>query len=348
MTRKAFTLIELLVVIAIIAILAAILFPVFAQAKEAAKKTQTLNNIKQLAVSSLIYVSDYDDTFPLGMLSGGTGTTGWRITRVAPVPADWCATYATAVSSIRPDYNGNAMNAVFPYVKAFGLYSAAGQPTTRRQISTVEQACWANNPNTAARAKVAFAFNGLLQSYSSSAVARPSQNTLFWQYEGKANNDGFNRSSPVLNCSNGSLPCTFVPDQYPQGSDQVIIQLGADYTGYGYVWFWATALVGNSSAWVYGKGLMYASTDSSARHTTVNCPSSDRTTYGPVPRYGQANPKSNFSRFDSASAPGTPYYSADCSSKLDGAAPSATNIAYDCFFRPDSEYTYTNATAADY
>ena len=50
MRRKAFTLIELLVVIAIIAILAAILFPVFAQAKEAAKKSQTLNNTKQLAI----------------------------------------------------------------------------------------------------------------------------------------------------------------------------------------------------------------------------------------------------------------------------------------------------------
>ncbi len=61
---KAFTLIELLVVIAIIAILAAILFPVFAQAKLAAKKTQDLSNLKQLGTSCLIYNSDYDDAFP--------------------------------------------------------------------------------------------------------------------------------------------------------------------------------------------------------------------------------------------------------------------------------------------
>jgi prepilin-type N-terminal cleavage/methylation domain-containing protein len=60
--RKAFTLIELLVVIAIIAILAAILFPVFAQAKEAAKQTQGLSNTKQIAVSQLLYSNDYDDT----------------------------------------------------------------------------------------------------------------------------------------------------------------------------------------------------------------------------------------------------------------------------------------------
>ena len=63
-TSKAFTLIELLVVIAIIAILAAILFPVFAQAKTAAKKTSTISNMKQIGTAMLLYVNDYDDTTP--------------------------------------------------------------------------------------------------------------------------------------------------------------------------------------------------------------------------------------------------------------------------------------------
>ncbi len=65
MRYKAFTLIELLVVIAIIAILAAILFPVFAQAKEAAKKTSCLSNEKQIGVAAALYENDYDDTIPL-------------------------------------------------------------------------------------------------------------------------------------------------------------------------------------------------------------------------------------------------------------------------------------------
>jgi prepilin-type N-terminal cleavage/methylation domain-containing protein len=63
--KKAFTLIELLVVIAIIAILAAILFPVFAQAKEAAKGTACLSNARQIGISLKLYLSDFDDGMPI-------------------------------------------------------------------------------------------------------------------------------------------------------------------------------------------------------------------------------------------------------------------------------------------
>jgi prepilin-type N-terminal cleavage/methylation domain-containing protein len=62
--RRAFTLIELLVVITIIAILAAILFPVFANAKAAAKKTKCINNLSQIGKSIALYMADVDDLFP--------------------------------------------------------------------------------------------------------------------------------------------------------------------------------------------------------------------------------------------------------------------------------------------
>jgi len=62
--RKGFTLIELLVVIAIIAILAAILFPVFAQARESARTTACRSNLKQIGNAMMMYVQDYDGTYP--------------------------------------------------------------------------------------------------------------------------------------------------------------------------------------------------------------------------------------------------------------------------------------------
>ena len=64
--RNGFTLIELLVVIAIIAILAAILFPVFAQAREKARSISCLSNQKQLGLGLMMYAQDYDETFPIG------------------------------------------------------------------------------------------------------------------------------------------------------------------------------------------------------------------------------------------------------------------------------------------
>ena len=62
--RRAFTLIELLVVIAIIAILAALLFPVFAQVKESARKTACLSNVRQVAFATFMYATDDNDRFP--------------------------------------------------------------------------------------------------------------------------------------------------------------------------------------------------------------------------------------------------------------------------------------------
>lgn len=79
--KKAFTLIELLVVIAIIAILAAILFPVFVQAKAAAKKTACVGNLRQIGLAFALYLSDYDDRYPdrkdLKLALGYRPWTGW-------------------------------------------------------------------------------------------------------------------------------------------------------------------------------------------------------------------------------------------------------------------------------
>lgn len=70
--KRGFTLIELLVVIAIIAILAAILFPVFARAREKARQTSCLSNLKQLGMATEMYCQDYDDTFSMSIYLAGT------------------------------------------------------------------------------------------------------------------------------------------------------------------------------------------------------------------------------------------------------------------------------------
>lgn len=113
--RKAFTLIELLVVIAIIAILAAILFPVFAQAKEAAKKTQWLSNQKQVGLGIVMYANDYDDTMPLSN-SGGIGIPGWGFGRPDTI---W-------------------VENVQPYVKNWQLFRCPGDPQANDAGLTVD------------------------------------------------------------------------------------------------------------------------------------------------------------------------------------------------------------------
>ena len=86
--RKGFTLIELLVVIAIIAILAAILFPVFAKAREKARQTSCASNVKQMVLGTLQYVQDYDERFPGGLMNTN-GTAQGPVSQSSSFTAAW-------------------------------------------------------------------------------------------------------------------------------------------------------------------------------------------------------------------------------------------------------------------
>jgi prepilin-type N-terminal cleavage/methylation domain-containing protein/prepilin-type processing-associated H-X9-DG protein len=116
--KKAFTLIELLVVIAIIAILAAILFPVFAQAKLAAKKSVDLSNMKQMATASFMYYNDYDDTLFLYRTS--TSDPTYNPFHTDPnVGANSCA----GSSSSKKQF-WNVL--LYPYIKSYDLFKGPG------------------------------------------------------------------------------------------------------------------------------------------------------------------------------------------------------------------------------
>ena len=107
MKNRGFTLIELLVVIAIIAILAAILFPVFAQAKAAAKKTACLSNDKQMGLALYLYLNDYDDSLPMANYPSNPGN----------------ATSAFSYRASKTDYIAlNWADLIEPYAKNYDIF----------------------------------------------------------------------------------------------------------------------------------------------------------------------------------------------------------------------------------
>ena len=111
--KKGFTLIELLVVIAIIAILAAILFPVFAQAREKARQTSCLSNVKQLGTALQLYVDDFDEVYPANVPEPRTYNGPVSSIMATDVWGFGAANFPTVFTW---------KDALFPYVKNINMY----------------------------------------------------------------------------------------------------------------------------------------------------------------------------------------------------------------------------------
>jgi prepilin-type N-terminal cleavage/methylation domain-containing protein len=320
--KRAFTLIELLVVIAIIAILAAILFPVFAQAKLAAKKTQTLAQFKQTGLAANIYITDADDVFPLSMsydslAAGGVGA--WRTGSYTGVPNGWTSTAARDVEPRKSEEGTMVFNSIQPYTKNLGVYEGAGLIDFNPGFT---QSLVVGAPKPA---KCNLTFNGLLHAWSATAINQPSKLPLMLENY-KQNTIGGQISNPVLCCTNTGPDCRFNPGGYPQGGQVSCAYYGP---GYGYVWFLSTAAA-NFTVWVYGRGMPFVASDTSARMVQFNAPV--------WPLYAQNVNASPWSAFDPAGVPGSPYWMTDC------VAPGGTKpnpIYYAGYFRPDSQYDYT-------
>lgn len=235
---RAFTLIELLVVIAIIAILAAILFPVFAQAREKARQTSCLSNQKQWSTAVLMYAQDYDETYPIGQINH-LGRW-WDQTWGSDTPADWQASADPA--DVVADSSFWA-NAVEPYMKN---WMSAQCPSTD-PINFYVAAAYADSNKRKEPAAITYTYNGLLNTFPLAEVNSPAEVIMLFEGWGKVARRGAMTSMPVLVCPDATQPCV-----YKQRSNPGATGNGASSTSRYYT---------NISRWIHSQGMNFAFAD---------------------------------------------------------------------------------------
>jgi len=176
MRRNGFTLIELLVVIAIIAILAAILFPVFARAREKARQASCQSNLKQICLAALMYVEDYDGTW----IGGGCAVnkTG--------MATDWPGTVGS-LNRFGPDRHWPLL--VNPYVKNAQLFNC---PSSSNSLNLPTYYNYAYNfSGLCSRTGVPGTYIGVYQGWPVSKIKAPSETFAFLDARYGHNNYGF-------------------------------------------------------------------------------------------------------------------------------------------------------------
>lgn len=318
--KKAFTLIELLVVIAIIAILAAILFPVFAQAKAAAKATVLLSNVKQLGLGVNIYLTDSDDVFPLaavlrptGGCNGGNAKIGTGVGMPFPANDDPYPQATWACAGRINMAQSYWVNAMYPYVKSTGIFSSP--VSTNTLLSATDGVpSWGATPGVDN-----MDYNGHLHHLSSSAVYSASLAVFMWPGQGSEQLVGRATSSPSLNCGNTIDDCLFNPGGAASAVNLYTATNNSESLFY--------VDNGTQSEWEFG----------THRLPIVHCDSSAKA--APV---GSAIYPSYINTAGAFSDPmadvgkvGQPYGTWDCSGPSTVYQGSNYTNTYWCFFRPD-------------
>jgi len=230
--RKAFTLIELLVVIAIIAILAAILFPVFAQAKASAKAVTCLSNTKQMTLGVIQYTTDNDDICPL---------TEW----MDPVAGTWSGASVTTPTSVfgyterRNDYWSNS---VLPYIKNLQIYNCPSAWKSRSDVFgvTIDQAFGYTYSLT---------FNGYLNQWPMTTTNMPASTFFFSEGLGIGTMPRYANDFPLLISPSGWEGMFIADDKGVHCAEPYVYGFNVDV-----------------SWWVHAQGTNYSFLDGHAKH----------------------------------------------------------------------------------
>ena len=222
---RGFTLIELLVVIAIIAILAAILFPVFAQAREKARQTVCVSNLKQTSTATMMYVQDYDERMPQAVPNGriSSFTTPWD--RVPP-------SSALSASLLQAFWT----NAIQSYVKNWGTYDCPS-PTADN----------GGFPATLNDAKypIAETYNGYLHAWPLAGSPAPANVMMFSIGYGKKKKKGYGDIFPLPGTA-GACGVGTAGGDWQFARSGAACTTACAYTG--------TYGAGTPSPWIHGQG----------------------------------------------------------------------------------------------
>ena len=206
MKRKVgFTLIELLVVIAIIAILAAILFPVFAKARDKARQTACASDLKQQGLAILQYNQDNDELFPLSVPKYGGA---WQDGSVG----GWFA--VTPPTALPEAYTPVAddefwSNSIQPYLKNYAVYQCPS--STVWPSSQVSSDFGVSQSEVTKAPPISYIYNGDLNQASQADVLSPSAVIMLWGGLFKTAIPGLAWVGPSLNCPNAAQPCKYAP-----------------------------------------------------------------------------------------------------------------------------------------
>ena len=183
--RRAFTLIELLVVIAIIAILAAILFPVFARARENARRASCMSNMKQIGLGIMQYTQDYDETYPPGWAGRITaGTPGGILQTEAGTPGAYFI--LCDPSTCGSGHFFTWMDSIYPYVKSVQVFKCPSSVDPETNPDYMMSGAYSNTATTTIDALSGFAtasYGGsiLHSGTPMAAIVRPSETVMVYE-----------------------------------------------------------------------------------------------------------------------------------------------------------------------